>query len=201
MFAYPVRACGSVPACRSRSMGILPRKTSALLAMQRAVRDGQTATIAAHSRPEIDVVIQRMLGVVARHSGARYAYVCEYRNGRRRLFNTHEWRESESGWHPDLDLDPGTVLEWTRAMTGRETRQPRSGADPTSDRVPQSRLLMDRGARPLLVLPLRSGSELIGFVCIGFGTGATLPSAEGQEVLAALSDTIALAISRGRENS
>lgn len=182
-------------------MGIFPRKTSALLAMQRAVRDGQTAATSANSRPEIDLVIQRMLGVVARHSGARYAYVCEYRNGRRRLFNTHEWRDSESGWHPDLDLDPGTVLEWTRAMTGRETRQPGSGADPTSDRVPQSRLLMDRGARPLLVLPLRSGSELIGFICVGYRSGSRLPSAEGQEVLAALSDTIALAISRGRESS
>lgn len=169
-----------------------------LLEMHRVVREGRAAVSAAASRCEVDAAIHRALGLVAEHSGVDRAYVFEYRDELRRLDNTHEW--CAPGVEPQMeqlqDLDAEMVDDWTKAFLDGDSVVVRSVADYPDDRAELRQILLDQGIVSIVVHPLRAGGELIGFIGFDYVRCSRTPTVDDLEVLATLSDTIALSISR-----
>jgi GAF domain-containing protein len=174
-------------------------RTARPSAMRRAVQDAEAMIGAAGHRREIDLVIHRGLSLVAYRSGARHAYVCEYRDGRRRLFTTHEWCAPGIEAYSGLDLDPGRVSDWNRALQGCDAGSSRAAADHPHV-GPSDLILSRRETGSTVVAALRVEGGLIGFLCLDYAHRTRVPEASEMQELAALSETVARAISRGKRS-
>jgi hypothetical protein len=181
-------------------MALRGMRTLGLSAMHRTVRDSESAIGAAGDRREIDLAIHRALGSVARRSGARHAYVCEFRDGRRRLFTTHERCAPGVESHADLDLHPGMVSDWTRSLPGGGARQAGGGRDDPRDGGPP-RLFITGRQEGSIVVPLRVGGDLVGFMCLDYVRRSCVPSPAELDVIAMLADSVALATFQGRRST
>lgn len=168
--------------------------------MHRTVWVSEAAIGAAGDRREIDLAIHRALGIVARRSGARHAYVCEFRDGRRRLFTTHEWCAPGVESHADLDPDLGMVSDWTRSFPGGGAERAGAGRDDPRDGG-QPRLFITGRQEGSIVVPLRVGGDLVGFMCLDYVRRSCVPSPADLDAIAMFSDSVALAMSQGRRST
>jgi diguanylate cyclase (GGDEF)-like protein len=169
-----------------------------LVEMHRLVRRARATLSAAVGRDEVDDALTFALGLVGEHADADRAYIFRYRHGLQCLDNTHEW--CAHGVTPELenlqDLDASMVHDWTNCFLAGEALQVQDVADYPEDRAELRKILMDQGIVSVVVQPLLAGGHLIGFVGFDLLRSSTQFSADHLEVLATLSDAIALALSR-----
>ena len=124
---------------------------------------------------EIDEAIERALGRIAEFTDADRAYVFLSRNGESVFDNTHEW--CAPGIEPQMENLKGIVLDeelpWFADLMRKRRllHQPDVSALPEEARLEREHLEA-QGIRSLIVVPMKLGDELRGF--LGFDSLRTV---------------------------
>ncbi|MFC1839502.1 PAS domain S-box protein [Thermodesulfobacteriota bacterium] len=118
-----------------------------------------------HSKEEIDVQINRALASIGKFSGADRAYVFHYYGEKIIADNTHEW--CNDGIQPEIENLQGIYMEKELPWFLKNLKEkdlfyvPDVSAMPPEARLEQQHY-NSQGIKSIIVVPLRSGSKLIG---------------------------------------
>ena len=156
-------------------------------------------TIAETAHDDLDAVLDRVLGDVGAFCFVDRAYIYRFDDERTSLSNTHEW--CAEGVEPERDrlqgLDPEIAEHWGRAFE-RDEQVYVPSTSSLGDDDPLRGALEPHGIETIVVSPLRSGGELLGFMGFDSTKHPSDLSAQDLEIMRILADTIANAIGRTR---
>lgn len=154
--------------------------------------------MAEQSGEGIDRALEDALAEVGAYCGVGRAYVFRFRDDMAFVDNTHEW--CAEGVTPEIDNLQGLPAEvarsWVDAFERDEFVFVPSVADiPDSDRELRE-ILEPQGILSLLVVPLRAGGRLTGFVGFDYVHSLAELSWIDVDVLQTVADTVAAALFR-----
>ena len=156
-------------------------------------------TIAEAPHDDLDTVLDRVLGEVGAFCYVDRAYIYRFDDDRATLSNTHEW--CSHGVEPQRDqlqgLDPDIADHWHEAFERDEqVYVPSTSSLDTGH--PLRAALEPHGIETIIVSPLRTGGELLGFMGFDSTQHPSDLTAQDLEIMRILADTVANAIGRTR---
>lgn len=146
----------------------------------------------------IDRAIDDALAEIGTFCGVDRAYVFRFRAEGTRLDNTHEWCAPGISAEIDnlQDMPSEVVPSWLEAFARDEYVFIGDVAAIGDDEPELCEILTAQSIRSLLVNPLRSGGELIGFMGFDYVSAASDLSWVDLDVLLTISENVAAAIAR-----
>jgi PAS domain S-box-containing protein len=141
------------------------KELSRRLEFERLVSQISSGLAGLHSKKEIDVHINNALASVGKFSGADRAYVFRYSNEGKIADNTHEW--CNDGIQPEIENLKGIYMEEKIPWFLEHMKKKDVFYVPdVSDMPPEAHLeqqhYKSQGIKSIIVVPMRSGSQLIG---------------------------------------
>ncbi len=152
-----------------------------------------SSNFVALSPDEIDAGIDRALAAIGKFTGADRAYVFQFYDSNALMDNTHEW--CAEGIEPqitNLQALPSDSLPWWMAKLNRsETIHIPNVADLPPEADAEKEILQAQEIRSLLVVPMKLGERLIGFLGFDAVRDSLSWSDDDQSLLRLVGETIA----------
>ncbi len=149
---------------------------------------------------EVDVATDRTLAALGELAGVDRCYVFRFREQGARMDNTHEW--CDVGIEPQReslqDLPTSAVPWWMEHLRRLKTIYVPLVAAMPEEASAERGVLEAQGIQSLVVMPISSGEELLGFLGFDSVVEPRAWSPEDLELLAVVADIIGSALRRSR---